>query len=467
MSNAKRRVAMSSVLAAVFLTGTKLTVGIMTGSLGLLSEAAHSGLDLLAAAMTWWAVRVSDRPADADHPYGHEKVENLAALFETLLLLVTCVWIIYEAVERLFFRAAHVDVTLWSYGVIVLSIVIDFSRSRALYRVAKETRSAALEADALHFSTDILSSLVVLAGLVLTAVGYPKGDAVAALGVALFVVWISVRLGRKAVYALADRVSEGHVERAERAALAVPGVLKAYDVRVREAGSRHFVDMKVAVDASASLERAHELTEAVEKAVRVVFSRADVLVHVEPEVPPGHGLSETAASLARRVGAQMHALELRETRRGVHVDLHLEWQADLPFAEAHELGTQVEDGIRRSFPEVIAVRSQLECAADEPALHRDVTAANRDAAGNLLDAAASVQGVLHCGDMQILEGGGGWHVSLTCRLRDDLTLHGAHDVATKVEGAVRAESERVVSVIVHTEPAAPPGGSGDDPTARG
>lgn len=456
MANAKRRVAMSSVLAAVFLTGTKLTVGIMTGSLGLLSEAAHSGLDLLAAAMTWWAVRVSDRPADADHPYGHEKVENLAALFETLLLLVTCVWIIYEAVERLFFRAVHVDVTVWSYGVIILSIVIDFSRSRALYRVAKETRSAALEADALHFSTDILSSLVVLAGLVFAALGYPKGDAVAALGVALFVVWVSVRLGRKAVYALADRVSEGHVERAKRAALGVPGVLKAYDVRVREAGSRHFVDMKVAVDASASLEKAHEVTEAVEKAVRGVFSRADVLVHVEPEVPAGHGLSETAAALARRVGAQMHALELRETRQGVHVDLHLEWQADLPFAEAHELGTQVEEGIRRGFPEVIAVRSHLECAGDEPALHRDVTTANGDVAGNLLEAATSVRGVLRCGDLQILEGGGGWHVSLTCCVRTDLTLHGAHEVATQVERAVGAASDRVLSVTVHTEPAPVP-----------
>ncbi len=452
MANAKRRVAMSSVLAAIFLTGTKLTVGLMTGSLGLLSEAAHSGLDLLAAVMTWWAVHVSDRPADADHPYGHEKVENLAALFETLLLLLTCVWIIYEAVQRLFFKAVHVDVTVWSYGVIVLSIVIDFSRSRALYRVARATRSPALEADALHFSTDILSSLVVLAGLVFAAVGYPRGDAIAALGVALVVVWISVRLGRKAVYALADRVSAGHVDSAGRAALSVPAVLRAYDVRVREAGSRHFVDMKVAVDASTSLEQAHDVTEAVEKAVRGIFSRADVLVHVEPEVPSYRGLSETAAFLARGAGAQMHALELHETREGIHVDLHLEWQTDLPFAEAHELGSRVEEGIMRAFPDVLSVRSHLECAADKPVIHRDVTGRNPGQAAALLHAAGSVQGVLRCRELQILEGAGHWHVSLSCGVRPDLTLHGAHEVATHVEQAVRTASENVVSVIVHTEP---------------
>lgn len=459
MANAKRRVAGSSVAAAVFLTGTKLAVGLMTGSLGLLSEAAHSGLDLLAAAMTWWAVRVSDKPADADHPYGHEKVENLAALFETLLLLVTCVWIIYEAVERLFFKAVRVDVTVWSYGVIVLSILIDFSRSRALYRVAKETRSAALEADALHFSTDILSSLVVLAGLVFAAAGYPKGDAIAALGVALFVVWISIRLGRKAVYVLADRVSEGHVGKAEMAALSVPGVLKAYDVRVREAGSQHFVDMKVAVDASTSLEEAHDVTEAVEKAVRRAFSRADVLVHAEPEAPYPRGLSETAASLARSAGAQMHALELHQTGDGLHVDLHLEWQADLPFAEAHDLGSRVEEGIRRAFPDVLSVRSHLECAADEPAMRHDVTEKHPRAASALAEAAGSVPGVLRCGELRLLERRGRWHVLLQCWVDATLSLRGAHELATRVEGAVRAASDKVDSVIVHTEPGPPgPGG---------
>jgi len=285
----KNRVALVSVLAAVFLTGTKLVVGLLTGSLGILSEAAHSGLDLLAALMTWFSVRVSDRPADGDHPYGHHKIDNFSALVETLLLLVTCIWIFYEAVQRLFFRAPEIEVNAWSYGVLVLAIAIDWSRSRALMRVARKTRSAALEADALHFSSDIASSAVVLVGLALTQAGYPEADAIGAIGVGLFVVWISFKLGKKAVDALIDRVPPDHRPRAERVALAVPGVRRAYDVRVREAGPKHFIDLKVAVDPDLRLEAVHALTDAVEDALRGSFEDADVLVHAEPDGAAGEG----------------------------------------------------------------------------------------------------------------------------------------------------------------------------------
>ncbi len=278
----KKRVAASSVVAAVFLTGTKLAVGLLTGSLGILSEAAHSGLDLVAALMTWLAVSVSDRPADRDHPYGHEKIDNLSALFETVLLLATCLWIITEAVERLFFKKVAIDVTFWSFAVIVVAMIVDFSRSRALARVARRTHSAALEADALHFSSDIGSSAVVLVGLAATRLGLPQADAIGAIGVSLFIVWVSLRLGRKAVDALLDRVPEDHTASAQRAALGVPGVREVYEVRVRHAGAKHFVDLKVALDPETSLRGAHDLTEQVERAVQQALSDADVVVHAEP-----------------------------------------------------------------------------------------------------------------------------------------------------------------------------------------
>ncbi len=198
----KKNIALSSVLAAVLLTAMKLVVGLMTNSLGLLSEAAHSGLDFLAALITYFAVTVSDRPPDEDHQYGHGKMENVSALFETILLLVTCGWIIWEAVTRLVTRTSHVEASAWAYVVVAISIAIDFTRSRALSRVAKKHHSQALEADALHFSSDIWSSLTVLAGLFCVSLGYSSVDSIAALAVALLVLFVSYRLGRRTIDAL-------------------------------------------------------------------------------------------------------------------------------------------------------------------------------------------------------------------------------------------------------------------------
>jgi len=207
--NEKRRIARNSVFAAIFLTLLKLVVGLETNSLGLISEAAHSGLDFLAALMTYFAVRLSDRPPDREHTYGHGKVENLSAFAETLLLIITCGWIIYEAVQRLFYRTSHVEASIWGFVVVVVAIGVDISRSRALGRVAKKYNSQALEADALHFSSDVWSALVVLLGLAFVALRYKWVDAVAGILVALLVLFVSYRLVRRTIDALMDRVPGG------------------------------------------------------------------------------------------------------------------------------------------------------------------------------------------------------------------------------------------------------------------
>jgi len=245
----KRLVAASSVAAALLLTGMKIVVGLQTGSIGILSEAAHSGLDLLAAVVTLWAVRASSAPADHDHPYGHGKIENFSALFETGLLLATCVWIAYEALKRLLFEHVHVEATLWSFAIMAISIVVDISRSRALARAAKKHRSQALEADALHFSTDVWSSAVVIVGLLAvrasSAFGIPwlaRADAVAALGVAAIAVVISLRLGKKSVDDLLDAAPPDLLSRVAAAAR-VEGVLEVSQVRVRRSGPDVFADV--------------------------------------------------------------------------------------------------------------------------------------------------------------------------------------------------------------------------------
>lgn len=278
----KKRVALTSVLAALLITGLKLLVGLKTNSLGILSEAAHSGLDLVAAAMTYFAVSLADRPADSSHLYGHGKIENVSALFETLLLMMTCGWIIREAVGRLVSGQAPVESSVWGYAVIVFAIAVDISRSRALGRMAKKHHSQALEADAMHFSSDVASSLVVLAGLVFVSLGRPWMDSIAALAVAVLVLVVCFRLGRRTVDALMDRAPDGLRAELRTAIAAVEGVREVLRVRLRMSGSMIFVDTTITVDPSMPFEQAHAVADVVELAVRRVHPAADVIVHTEP-----------------------------------------------------------------------------------------------------------------------------------------------------------------------------------------
>ena len=288
----KRWTAMSSVIAAVGLTGLKLIIGLTTGSLGILAEAAHSGLDLMAALMTFLAVRISGKPADSSHLYGHGKAENLSALFETLLLLVTCFWIIYEAAHRLLFHAVALKITLWSFAVMIVSIAVDVSRSRVLYRAAKKYHSQALEADALHFSTDIWSSGVVILGLVCVKVGQwvpgltflHQADSVAAIFVGLIVVFIGVKLGMSTVQALLDVAPSGIEEKIISVVSGLAGVTNCHNVRVRYSGPQLFVDIHILVDGNQTLREAHNLTEEIERTIQKLIPNADVTVHPEPNL---------------------------------------------------------------------------------------------------------------------------------------------------------------------------------------
>jgi cation diffusion facilitator family transporter len=288
----KRWAAMSSVIAAVGLTGFKIIIGLTTGSLGILAEAAHSGLDLMAAVMTFLAIRISGKPADSTHLYGHGKAENLSALFETLLLLVTCFWIIYEATHRLLFHPVALKVTFWSFAVMITSIAVDISRSRVLYRAARKYHSQALEADALHFSTDIWSSGVVILGLVCVKVsGWVPGlaflhqaDSLAAILVGLIVVYISVKLGVSTVQALLDVAPSGIEGKIKSAVQVLPGVTDCHNVRVRYSGPQLFVDIHVLVDGNQTLKEAHNLTEEIERTIQNLVPNADVTVHPEPNL---------------------------------------------------------------------------------------------------------------------------------------------------------------------------------------
>ncbi len=288
----KKSAALNSVIAAVALTVIKIIVGFATGSLGILAEAAHSGLDLMAAVMTFLAVRFSGKPADQDHLYGHGKVENLSGLFETLLLLFTCAWIIYEASHRLLLHALDIEVNVWSFAVMATSIGVDISRSRMLYRAAKKYNSQALEADALHFSTDIWSSAVVILGLFCVKLSewvpslafLRQADSVAAILVGFIVVYVSMRLGIRTVQALLDVAPSGVEKEIIAAVAAVPGVTDCHKARLRYSGPQLFVDIHVLIDGNKTLEEAHHLTEEIERVIQRMVPNADVTVHPEPNL---------------------------------------------------------------------------------------------------------------------------------------------------------------------------------------
>ena len=293
----KSSAALSSVIAAVGLTVFKGVVGLLTNSLGILAEAVHSALDLMAAVMTLVAVRAADKPADRNHPYGHAKIENVSALLQTVLLLATAVWIVYEAVRRLIIPGVHVDVTFWSFAVMFTSIVVDVSRTRVLRAAARKHRSQALEADALHFSTDIWSSCVVLFGLGLLLIArrvpsltfLERGDSLAALAVAAIVIRVSIQLGKRAVHALVDASPmNGEHDAIVQVVGDLGGVQNIHAVRIRSAGGGWFVDMHVAMDGHLSVDESHAITERIEATVETILPGSDVTVHVEPHRAEPH-----------------------------------------------------------------------------------------------------------------------------------------------------------------------------------
>ncbi|MBI4702505.1 MAG: cation diffusion facilitator family transporter [Deltaproteobacteria bacterium] len=456
----KRGVALSSVVAAVLLAGTKIVVGVTTGSLGILSEAAHSGLDLAAAAMTWWAVRAAADPPDRRHPYGHGKFENLSALFETLLLLGTCLWIVYEATLRLFFKWVPVEVTFWGFAVMAGSIVINHSRARALGRVARKYQSQALEADALHFSSDIWSSWVVIGGLVAVALaqrlGLPwleRADALAALGVAGIVVWVSMKLGKKTVDDLVDAVPEdlpGKVAAAAR----VDGVLDVRAVRLRRSGPELFVEMTLAVARDASFEKAHDIAHRAEAAVRQELAATDVVVHVEPAPIEGESLLTTSRLLAARHGLGAHAIRIYEQPEGASVELHLEVDDKLRLDEAHDRADRFEAALHEAIPSLRRVVTHLEPTGDGSATCRGASLDDASVGRALDEICARSEPLLFPHEVVVQHVDGALDVSFHCTLAPDTSIVDAHALTERVEKELRARVSHVGRVVIHLEPAA-------------
>src|SRR3954467_4443545 len=363
----KRKAASNSLLAALAITGLKIFVGVTTGSLGILSEAAHSALDLVAATITLFSVRVSDKPADADHQYGHGKVENFSAFIETGLLLVTCVVIIYEAVKRLFFHHVEIEPSTAAFLTLFFSMAVDFWRSRALGTIAAKYDSQALQADALHFSTDIWSSGVVALGLALVVLGRRthtqwliSADPVAALFVAAVIVFVSTRLARRTIDALLDSGPADARNRIIAALHSVAGLLEVDRVRIRRAGNRYFADVSIGLARNVTFQRSGQVADEVTETVNRILPNTDVVVRSVPRPALAENIFDRVRAVATRHNLNVHDVSVQDLDGRLHVEQHLELDEQLPLKEAHDRVSNMEAEIRGENPEIASILTHIE-----------------------------------------------------------------------------------------------------------
>ena len=454
----KKAVAVNSIFAAVGITLLKVIVGISTGSLGILSEAAHSGLDLVAAAITYFSVRVSDKPADADHQYGHAKFENFSAFVETGLLLLTCVWIVYEACRRLFFHAVEIEPSVWAFAVMATSIVVDYWRSRRLKRIAQKYDSQALYADALHFSTDIWSSTVVILGLAAVLVGreysYPllkKADPIAALIVACVVVYVSWRLARQTIDALLDGAPAGVRARIIQEVYRVDGVLEVDRVRIRKAGSRYFADVSVAMSRNVTFQKSEQVSNGVATRIRAVLPDADVVVNTVSRASRQESLFDRIRAVATRNNLNVHDISVQDIEGRLHVEQHVELDEQLSLKEAHDRVTRLEGEMKQDIGEIANILTHIE---SEPATIETSDGLVRSPGfeQRLQSVTSGFPEVVDVHDLMFKRVGGRLYLSLHCTMLDDLPLSRVHDIQTALEGRFRQEVPDLFRVLIHPEP---------------
>lgn len=458
----KRRAALLSVGSAVLLVSLKAFLVVRTGSLGVLSEALHSSLDLIAAIITLLSVRVADQPADERHLYGHGKFENFSAFVETGLLALTALYIIYEAFARLFFRSVHIQPSLTAIFVLLIALLIDITRARALTRVAKKYSSEALEADALHFSTDVWSTIVVIVGIALVWAGemwhFPSlvyADALAGLAVAAVILWVGARLGRRTMDALLDVAPEGLQQEIARAVAGMDGVLDVDRVRVRRAGNRHFVDATVSVPRTASLEQVHALSDAIEKRIGEIVP-SDVMVHAEPRAPQGEHLFEAIRAAAQSLGVAVHDLAAVQQEGQLFIELHLEVDENLSLREAHRQATELEEKIRELRDGPIEVNIHIEPLgrhiATPDAGIGEMKQLSRSIEDFVNSLPAEFDELVNCHDVRARQVEHHIYVSCHCTMKSSLPITQIHDVTAALEDRVKEKFPQIYRVTIHPEP---------------
>jgi len=455
----KRRVALGSMLAAGVLTMFKIVAGIFSGSLGVLSDAAHSALDLAGATLTFFSVRVSDKPADENHTYGHGKVENISAFVEAGLMSISCAWIIWEALQRIFHQSVELRHSLWPVLVLLTSITVDFWRSRQLRAVAASTGSPALATDAFHFASDIWATLAVLVGLVASWIGQRfsiKGleyaDPLAALAVSLMIMRMTWRLTRETIGALTDQIPSETRRRVVHEVENVPGVLAVEQARMRRSGADYFADLTLALPRRTTFEHTDELVRAATEAVQRTLPRADVVIHTIPRQARAESIFDHVRAVAARNNVSVHDLSVQSHHGRLRVEQHVELDENLPLLDAHTFVTALEQEILRETPEVHSVLTHIE---SEPATIEqpdEIDIDDRRIETALRAAAASFSEIVDVHELVVRRAHDHVDLSCHCTLPDNLKMLHVHEVITALEQRLKLECPDINRVTIHPEP---------------
>jgi cation diffusion facilitator family transporter len=454
MQSEKEKVALTSIAASAGLTVAKAVVGLSTGSLAILSEAGHSLIDFGATVMTYAAVRVSGKPADEQHHYGHGKIESVSALGETALLFLLSGVVIWEAIKRLIEHEDHIVVaSAWAFGVIVVSIAVDFLRARALSRTAVATRSQALEADALHFSSDLWASLAVLVGLTGVWFGLPWADSAAALTVALLVCIAGWRLGRRTIDTLTDTAPEGATAKVTEIAEKVPGVVTVEQVRARAVGDKTFIDLAVTVSRTMPLERVGALKDAVASAIRNRIPGAEPNVTTDPVALDSETVLDRVMVIARNRALAVHHVTVHAIGDHLAVSLDLEVSGKLSLGAAHDLADKLEDAIAAELGPTVEVETHIEPLQPQETPGREAPPERvRAVEIALAELAPESRTIRDIHDVRVRETDEGEIVNFHCRVDPDLSVQSVHEKVDALERALRVRSPSIKRVIGHAEP---------------
>jgi cation diffusion facilitator family transporter len=452
--NDKEKVALGSIAASAALAAAKAIIGLLTGSLAILSEAGHSLLDLSATVLTYFAVRISGKPADAEHQYGHGKVESVSALAETALLFLLTGVVIFEAVQRLVAAQQHaVEATAAAFAIIAGSVVVDFFRARALGRVADETSSEALHADALHFKSDMWSSIAVLIGLGGVALGYAWADAAAALVVAAFICIAGWRLGRRTIDTLTDTAPEGVSERIAAIARRTLGVVSVERVRARPAGAVLFIDLGLGVSRTLELDRVSAIKDRLARAIRADIPQAEITITTEPRVLDDETVRERVMMIARNRGLAIHHVAVQTISGRLSVSADLEVEGTLPLSAAHDIASRLEEALRDELGPEVEVETHIEPLPADVLAGRDASAARvAEVRGSLSSLASEISGLGEVHDVRVRETADGEIVNFHCGVDPALSVRAVHDLVDTIERGLRRRFPAIQRVIGHAEP---------------
>lgn len=443
-----RRTALISVLAALLLIALKLGTGVASGSLGLVSEAIHSGTDLVAALLTFFALGVAGRPADPGHPYGHGKAEHLAALAEAAILVVASLFISYRAISILVGSAeSEVRATWYAFVAVGIVIAIDASRTIVSLRASQRYQSAALQSNALHFGSDFAGSVAVLLGLLFVVAGYPGADSLAALFVAVLVLFAAARLMRSNIDVLMD-LAPAEADAAAREAIGrVDPPVELRRLRLRRSAGRHFADVVIGVPPGVGVGQGHAAADRVEQAVQDALPESDVVVHVEPGTAEAVQERVHAAALAVPRVREVHNVRVVTVNGGIEVGLHLKLPGDLSLANAHAVASEVEDAITAALPGVVTVQTHLEPLRETAAGERTAPPDEDRVIGVVRELTGEAPR-----DVRRVRTDEGLLVFVTLRVPAERTLAEAHALASEVEERIRDALPQIADVVVHTEP---------------